>query len=166
MAIAIVHACLAQLQFGMAVALAAQVYGMSPSFSRPVLLALLLVQIALGAAVRYGVIGLAAHLGGALIATIFVMWAALSTLMNNMDNPARRRPAMLLLSLTFSQIFLGIASYMARVVYVNAPQPMPILVGFTVAHVAFGALVFGAAVLFTATARTATIPATGGMVTA
>ena len=164
--IAIAHACLGQVQFGLVVAVTAQAYGISPRFGRPLLFTLILAQTALGAAVRYGVIGVAAHLGGALVATLYVMWAALSILMNQMDNPSVRRPAMLLLSLTFSQIFLGIAAYMSRVVYVNAPQPMPLMVGFTVAHVAFGALVFGSAVLFAELARPQQIPAQGGMVTA
>ncbi len=162
--IAIAHACLGQLQFGLVVAVTAQAFGATPSLSRPLIFALILAQTALGAAVRYGVIGLAAHLGGALVATLYLMWVSLSLLMNNMDNPSVRRPAMLLLSLTFSQVFLGIASYMARVVYVNAPQPMPLLIFFTVAHVAFGSLVFGAAVLFTTLARPQQLPVSGGPV--
>ena len=164
--IAILHACLGQVQFGIVVAVTAQAYGVTLTPAGATMLTLLLAQTALGAAVRYGIIGVAAHMGGALVAVLFVLWAALSTLMNNMDNPARRRPAMILLSLTFSEIFLGIAAYMSRVVYVNAPQPMPLMVGFTVAHVACGALVFGAAVLFTAMARTQSISVRGGMVTA
>ena len=38
-------------------------------------------------------------------------------LMQHMENAALRRPAMLLLSITFSQVFLGIGAYMARVAY-------------------------------------------------
>jgi hypothetical protein len=53
---------------------------------------------------------------------------------------------MLLLSITFSQVFLGIGAYMARVAYSEAPQPMPVMVWFSVAHVAVGSLAFGAAV--------------------
>ena len=164
--IAIAHACLGQLQFGIVAAVVAQTFGVSLHLNRPALPAMLLAQTALGAAVRYGIIGVAAHMAGALIATLYILWAALSTLMHAMDDATRRRPSMVLLSLTFSQVFLGIAAYMSRIVYVNAPQPMPLMIFFTVAHVAFGALVFGAAVLFTMTARTQSISSAGGMVTA
>ena len=85
-------------------------------------------------------------IAGAVVATILVMWAGLSILMQYMETPALRRPAMLLLSLTFSQVFLGIGAYMARVAYADAPQPMPLMVCFTVAHVAVGSLGLGAAV--------------------
>jgi hypothetical protein len=75
------------------------------------------------------------------------MWAALPILVTHMDNPAVRRPAMLLLSITFSQIFLGIGAWMSRLANLQAPQPMPLMVLFTVAHVAVGSLAFGAAIV-------------------
>ena len=37
--------------------------------------------------------------------------------MQHMENATLRRPAMLLLSMTFSQVFLGIGAYMARIAY-------------------------------------------------
>ena len=54
---------------------------------------------------------------------------------------------MTLLSITFLQVFLGIAAYMSRLATADAPQPMPIMVGFTVAHVAVGALTMAASVV-------------------
>jgi len=98
-------------------------------------------QTILGAMVRYGVAGVAYHMIGAGIATILVMWAGLRIPL--------RRPALALLTLTFSQVFLGIGSYMARVVNVTTPQPLPLTVAFTVAHVAVGSLAFGAAIALT-----------------
>ena len=44
------------------------------------------------------------------------------------------------LSIATSQVFLGIAAYMSRIATIDAPQPMAVMVGFTVAHVAVGAL--------------------------
>jgi hypothetical protein len=44
-------------------------------------------------------------------------------------------------------VFLGIAAYMSRLATADAPQPMPIMVGFTVAHVAVGALTMAASVV-------------------
>jgi heme A synthase len=126
----------------------------------------LFTQTILGAGVRYGVIDPAAHIAGAVVATILVMWAGLSILMRHMENPMLRRPAMLLLSLTFSQVFLGIGAYMARVAYADAPQPMPMMVLFTVAHVAVGSLAVGASVALAMLARPDAFRVHGGMVTA
>jgi hypothetical protein len=44
------------------------------------------------------------------------------------------------MSITFLQVFLGVATYMSRVATVDSIQPMPVTVWFTVAHVAMGAL--------------------------
>ena len=126
----------------------------------------LFAQTILGAGVRYGVTAPTAHIVGAVLATILVMWAALSILMQHMDNPRLRRPAMLLLSITFSQVFLGIGAYLARIVYADAPQPMGLMVLFTVAHVAVGSLAVGAAVALAMLARPDAFRVHGGMVTA
>jgi len=143
----IAHACLAQLCFGLVVALAA---GQSmqldelPRLNEPAPLAAavaLFGQTILGAMVRYGATGVAYHIIGAAIATILVMWAGLRIPL--------RRPALALLTLTFSQVFLGVGAYMARVVNLTVPQPLPLTVSFTVAHVAVGSLAFGAAVVLT-----------------
>jgi heme A synthase len=147
----IAHACLAQLYFAVVVAIVVDLYMVaSPTVMRspaPLVAAVaLFAQTILGAAVRYGVVLPAAHIGGAVVATGLVMWAGLSILMQNMENATLRRPAMLLLSITFSQVFLGIGAYMARIAYAAAPQPMPMMVWFSVAHVAVGSLAFGAAV--------------------
>jgi hypothetical protein len=107
-----------------------------------------------------------AHIAGAVLATILVMWSGLSILMQHMDNPRLRRPAMLLLSITFSQVFLGIGAYMARIAYAGAPQPMPMMVLFTVAHVAVGSLAVGAGVALAMLARPDAFRVHGGMVTA
>jgi cytochrome c oxidase assembly protein subunit 15 len=102
-------------------------------------------QTILGAAVRHNVIGPLPHIAGAAIATVLVMWAGLSTLMSHEDTLLRRR-AIGLLGHTFFQVFLGIAAYAARAAAASAPQPVPLTVWITVAHVAVGSLVFGSAV--------------------
>uniref|UniRef100_Q01YC1 Cytochrome oxidase assembly n=1 Tax=Solibacter usitatus (strain Ellin6076) TaxID=234267 RepID=Q01YC1_SOLUE len=146
------HACLAQLYFAVVTAIVVDQYvdGSAPGGFRspaPVVAAVaLFAQTILGAAVRYNVVIPVAHIAGAAVATILVMWAGLSILMQHMENAALRRPAMALLTITFSQVFLGIGAYMARVAFAGAPQPMPMVVWFTVAHVAVGSLALGAAV--------------------
>ena len=165
----IAHASLGQVFFAMMVAICVGLYaGFDGGWAAPTVICTvaLFTQTILGAGVRYGVIDPAAHIAGAVLATVLVMWAGLSILMQHMDNPMLRRPAMLLLSLTFSQVFLGIGAYMARVAYADAPQPMPMMVLFTVAHVAVGSLAVGAAVALAMLARPDAFRVHGGMVTA
>jgi heme A synthase len=165
----IAHASLGQLFFAVLVAICVGLFdGFAGGWAAPTLICTvaLFVQTILGAGVRYGVIAPAAHIVGAALATILAMWAGLSILMRHMDNPKLRRAAMLLLSMTFSQVFLGIASLMARVAYADAPQPMPVMVLFTVAHVAVGSLAVGASVALAMLARPDAFRVHGGMVTA
>jgi cytochrome c oxidase assembly protein subunit 15 len=106
-------------------------------------------QTLLGAAVRHGVAGVMPHIAGAVIATAAVMWAGLRILARHMDHDALRRSAMGTLSLVFSQVFLGLGAYMSRVATAGAPQPMPLMVWFTVAHAAAGVLALAASSIMT-----------------
>jgi cytochrome c oxidase assembly protein subunit 15 len=165
----IAHASLGQLFFAIVVAICVGLFnGFEGGWAAPTLIctATLFAQTILGASVRYGVVAPAAHIAGAVLATILAMWAGLSILMRHMDNPKLRRAAMLLLSMTFSQVFLGIASLMARVAYADAPQPMPVVVLFTVAHVAVGSLAVGSSVALAMLAGPDAFRVHGGIVTA
>jgi cytochrome c oxidase assembly protein subunit 15 len=165
----IAHASLGQLFFVILVAICVGLFnGFDGGWAAPTLIctAALFAQTILGAGVRYGVVAPAAHIAGAVLATILAMWAGLSILMRHIDNPKLRRAAMLLLSMTFSQVFLGIASLMARVAYVDPPQPMPVVVLFTVAHVAVGSLAVGASVALAMLAGPDAFRVHGGIVTA
>lgn len=149
----IAHASLAQLVFGvMAAIVVGQLCGLPGGrwvVRNPaplVAAAGLFAQTILGAAVRHGAVGLVPHLAGAGVATLLAMWAGLGVLIHHMEETGLRRASMGLLSLTFSQVFLGMGAYMSRMATADAPQPMPLMVGFTVAHVAVGSLAFGAAV--------------------
>ncbi len=110
----IAHACLAQLFFAVITAIVVDLYvdgGAAGGFRSPapmVAAVALFAQTILGAAVRYDVVVPIAHIAGAAVATILVMWAGLSILMQHMENATLRRPAMALLTITFSQVFLGI----------------------------------------------------------
>jgi len=154
----ILHAALAQLFFGLTVMLWLST-GPRPSpagaWPRVTVFAAVAIflQTILGAAVRHGVIGPIPHVAGAVLATGLVMWASFPVLIAHMENPTLRRPAMLLLSITFSQVFLGIGAWMSRVANLDSAQPMPMMVLFTVAHVAVGSLGFGAAIALGAALR-------------
>ena len=165
----IAHASLGQLFFAIMVAICVRLYApVDGTWAAPTFICTvaLFAQTILGAGVRYGVVAAVVHIVGAIGATVLVMWAALSILMQQMDNPKLRRAAMLLLSITFSQVFLGIAAMTARIVYAGAPQPMPMMVLFTVAHVAVGSLALGAAVALAMLVRLDVFLPNGGQVTA
>src|SRR5215472_108087 len=159
--VSIGHACLAQLFFSTTVAIALFT---SASWSRgarmvddagaPQLHSLalaaagcVLTQLALGASARHQAIGILPHVAGGLVATGMILWVAVRVLMRHAGHASLRRSALALLSITFLQVFLGIAAYMSRLANADAPQPMPIMVGFTVAHVAVGALTMAASVV-------------------
>ena len=143
------HACLGQLFFGVTIVVAQALRcGSKGQAGRPTPLlaaAAIFVQTILGAAVRHNAAGLLPHVLGAGVATIAVMWASLPILMAESEEDRRRRPAVTLLSLTFSQVVLGMGAYISRLMTADAPQPVPLMVWMTVAHVAVGSLAFGAA---------------------
>jgi len=151
--LAIAHASLAQLCFGLTVAVAvglapaaAEAGGAANSAIPAVAAAAIFAQTILGAAVRHHAIGLAPHIVGAVLAAALVMWASLGVLIHHMEDASLRRPAMLLLMLTAGQIFLGFAAYTVRSLAADDPQPMPLTVWTTLAHVVVGALAFAAAI--------------------
>ena len=148
--LAVMHAALAQLLFGITVAIAVSPTARDRKGAvAPALLVTpiaLFAQTVLGAAVRHGIAGPLPHIVGATIKTILVMWAGLGTLMTNPGDAKMRRRAIALLGHTFTQIALGIAAYIARDAAEGAPQPIPVVVWITVAHTAMGSLVFGSAI--------------------
>lgn len=149
--LAISHAALAQLCFGLTVAAAVSEFPeiLEQGSGNGVALcavAAVFAQTVLGAALQHTVMGLEYHIAGAIAATAMVMWASLGILMDHMEEPTLRRPAMVLLVLTAVQMFLGFAAYTVRAATVDDPQPMPLAVWTTVAHLVAGALVFGAAI--------------------
>ena len=139
----IAHACLAQLCFGV---LVVQSYGWPDHLDwggrgPAALLAVvaLFAQTILGAAVRHQLLGPIPHIAGAIIATLIVLWAVVPVMMEHM------REAGALLGLTGFQIFLGMGAYFTR--EIGSPQPLPMMVWFTAAHVAVGSVAFGAAIV-------------------
>jgi len=138
----LIHACLAQLAFG------SVVYAVYQSRDRegavlpvPQVTAAvaLFAQTILGAAVRHELIGVVPHITGALFASVFVLYAVVPKMLDHM------REAGTLLALTAFQVFLGMGAWLSR--SLQSPQPMPMMVWFTAAHVAVGSVAFGAAIV-------------------
>jgi cytochrome c oxidase assembly protein subunit 15 len=154
------HACLAQLFFSTTVALAlftSDWWVRGPiaidedprypirnlSLLAPVCV---LGQLALGAAARHKAIGTIYHICGSPLVTFVVLWVSLRIVLHYPRNRELRIGALALIFVTFAQVFLGIAAYMSRIAYADAVQPMPLMVTFTVLHVAVGALVMATSV--------------------
>jgi heme a synthase len=144
----VLHACLAQLIFGLIVLVAAK--NRRPSVDAPpqpdqlpvlpcCAAGALFVEAILGAAVRHHIMGAVPHIVGAVVATLLVVWAVFPAMLRHMAEAGA------LLGLTAFQLFLGMGSWAIR--SLDAPQPLPLMVWFTVAHVAVGALAFGAAIV-------------------
>lgn len=107
---------------------------------------LVVCQLALGAAARHKAIGSIYHICGSPIVAGVILWLCLRISLHYSQHLELRRAALTLAGITFSQVFLGIAAYMTRIAYADAVQPMPLMVTFTVLHVAVGALTLASSV--------------------
>lgn len=159
--VSIAHACLAELFFCATVSIAlftseAWRRGpvLVPDTGKPSLFGLasstavaVLIQVALGAATRHHALSVIPHVAGALVVSALVLWVAIRVLVRHFAHRALRRSALALLSLALCQVFLGIGAYISRVATADAPQPLPVMVVFTVAHVAAGAMTLAASVV-------------------
>lgn len=107
---------------------------------------LVVCQLALGAAARHKAIGSIYHICGSPIVAGVILWLSMRISVHYSENRELRRAALTLTTITFTQIFLGIAAYMTRIAYADAVQPMPLMVTFTVFHVAVGALTLASSI--------------------
>ncbi len=152
-AISISHACLAQLFFSTTLLLAMFT---SPAWQREhqampdsgwpsmrslaVLTPLLvLAQVALGAAFRHKAMSFVPHLAGSLVVTLILLYYCAIVMTQYGALTMLKRTAHGLIWVTMLQVVLGIAAYFTRMTF-SGPQPASVMVGFTVAHVATGAL--------------------------
>jgi cytochrome c oxidase assembly protein subunit 15 len=107
----------------------------------------ILCQLFLGAAARHKAIGSIYHICGAPFVTCVVLWVSMRILLHYARNPELRTAAVVLITITLTQVFLGVGAFMTRIAYADAPQPMPLMVTFTVLHVAVGALTLAASIV-------------------
>lgn len=107
------------------------------------------VQLIMGAAFRHKAFGIIPHLTGAVVVTGLIFWLAGALKRRFPGVPELRFAARGLHILIGLQLLLGAAAWWSRVYAASFPQPIPIMVGLTVAHVVTGALVLVSAVLVT-----------------
>ncbi len=159
--VSISHACLAQLFFSTTVAIAlftspgwrqgprwVEAAGW-PARSWGALLVpgAVFLQLALGASYRHRVLGLVPHVLGAVVVSALVLFVSFFFMTHYSRHRALYGSALALLMVTFAQVFLGVGAYMTRVDTSGSPQPMPVMVVFTVAHVALGALTLASSIV-------------------
>jgi heme a synthase len=117
----------------------------------------ILLQLVLGATLRHSAPWdhhlpaelVLAHIGGALAVVIALGSASLAVLRRYKGEKFLTRPATFALILLVVQLFLGLASYLARLKSPSDPQPLNPMISITVAHVACGALVFVTTIVLT-----------------
>ncbi len=155
-AVSIAHASMAQIFFTVTVLLALFTSrawtGDGPSFvdegwpsmrSRAIVAPLAtLAQIALGAAFRHKAIGILPHILGALIVSLILVYFCIIVMTQYGGSKVLSRAALALAWVTAAQVALGIGAYVTRLSFTGA-TPANVMVAFTVAHVATGALTLG-----------------------
>jgi cytochrome c oxidase assembly protein subunit 15 len=107
----------------------------------------ILLQIVLGAIFRHHGFGIVPHLIGAGIVTWMVIWTGRTIRRRFPQVPELRSAAKWLHSFFGLQILLGGAAWWALRAAADTPQPLPLTVWITVAHVVVGALLFGSSTL-------------------
>src|SRR5439155_23689898 len=111
---------------------------------------ILYVQLILGAMFRHHGMPWWPHVLNALLVALVLTWTAITALVRFPSIAAIRTPAVLLLFLLVTQLCLGFAAFLTRVIRgADAPQPDTAMVFSTVAHVAVGALLLATTAVLT-----------------
>ncbi len=111
-------------------------------------IAVLYVQLILGAMFRHKGMSWWPHVLHAAVVAVILSWTAIRALTHYSKIEAVRRPAVIMLSLMVGQLCLGFAAFLTRVMWGrDAVQPELPMVISTVAHVAVGALLLATTVV-------------------
>jgi heme a synthase len=99
-------------------------------------------QVVLGAGFRHQDIPVWPHISGAFVVMGMVIWTAVVLRKRFGNSPELSRARILLHAIFGTQFLLGFGAYWSRLTTANAPQPMPVMVMFTVIHTVVGAILF------------------------
>jgi cytochrome c oxidase assembly protein subunit 15 len=155
----VMHACLAQIMFGILVgiALVTSKWWMeeqpqyedsgAPSIHTAVMLNALVifVQVAMGAAFRHQYTSVRPHIYGSFLVLAVVIWTAALLRKRFSEVPSLTKVRIALHGIVGLQILLGIGALWTRIATVNAPRTM--MIWFTVTHTVVGALLFATSVV-------------------
>lgn len=104
-------------------------------------IAVIYVQLMLGAAFRHNGISVMWHILWAVVVAVLLLATGIRVLLEYGDVAVLRRPAIALLCMLLVQLGLGFGAYLTRVVWSkDAVQPLTSMVLTTVSHVAGGAI--------------------------
>ena len=157
----VIHACFAQIVFAAVLSIAVftskwwvserpqiEDAGSPPMHTVAIVnAAVIYCQVILGAGFRHQEIPIWPHMAGSLAVLVVVIWTAIM-LRKRFGNSRELSLARILLhAIVGMQILLGLGAYWSRLTTANAPQPMPVMVWFTVIHTVFGAILFAFSVL-------------------
>ncbi len=111
-------------------------------------IASLFVQLILGAAFRHSGIKLLPHLVSAVVVVFLLLWSVTRVFSHFSAVHELQRTALMMLTVLMVQLGLGFSAYLTRVEWgKNAPQPAPVMVATTVAHVVVGAVLLATSVV-------------------
>jgi heme A synthase len=153
-----IHAILAQVFFALTVAIVAvtttEPQGeieivkdhMRPSMATVanITLAMVLVQITLGAAVRHKLLGVLSHIGFAVLVALAALMLGMCVLHQAPQHKPLRPAAILLMVITGVQVFLGFAAFILKLMIAETALAAVIV---TTAHVTTAALTLGATLM-------------------
>ena len=121
------------------------------------MIALVLVQIALGASYRYNVLGVIWHILNAMIVLVLILMVGVLTLKQFAAHPALRPAALALVVIAGVQVLLGFATFL---VLLMVSKNTPALVDVSLAHITIGAVTLAASVAMAIQIRYNIRPAT------
>lgn len=155
---AAIHAVLAQIFFGVTVAIAVvtsaewsgpaehiedQMRPPMPTLAN-ITLAMVLAQIMLGAAVRHKMMGAISHIGFAILVALMAFLLGMCVLHQAPQHRRLRPAAVLVMTMVGVQVFLGFGAFILKLMMDEGTLPVMIV---TAAHVTTAALVLGSTVL-------------------
>jgi len=157
----VMHACTAELMFAIVVSIAlftsrwyVQDLPQYPDGSTPTVHALvnfnaivIFLQVLLGAGFRHHYMSYSPHVIWSMIVLLSVIWTASTLRRRFADVQALCRARIFLHVLVGLQIILGLGSLWSRLSTADAPQPMPVMIGFTVVHTVVGAILFATSIV-------------------
>jgi cytochrome c oxidase assembly protein subunit 15 len=108
---------------------------------------LIFLQVLAGAGFRHHYISYVPHVFGSLIVLASVIWTAGTLRRRFPEVTAITRSRVFLHALVGLQILLGLGSLWSRFTTANAPQPMPVMIAFTVVHTVIGAFLFATSIV-------------------
>jgi cytochrome c oxidase assembly protein subunit 15 len=157
----VMHACAAEIMFAILVTIAfftshwyMQDLPQYPDSNTPSVHALvnfnaivIFLQVLLGAGFRHHYISYSPHVIWSMIVLLSVIWTASTLRRRFADVQAISRARICLHVLVGLQIILGLGSLWSRLTTADAPQPMPVMISFTVIHTVVGAIFFATSII-------------------